>query len=190
MGFSLKKIVKAVAQPIIKIATAPVAIPLALVNKSGLADEVKNVTSVDTKNLSNVISNTSKLQGSTGSEEFKNAFFDAGKLGIAAAGGAGAIGGTTATGGVLLAAKAQSGGGISLGELGALAGIPTGIGGIDLGGLDVVKKKQVQPIFDNFPEMFQDAYQETIAPENRTYLYAGIGVLSIIGIFLIRKIIK
>lgn len=190
MGFSLKKIVKAVAKPIIQTVTAPISIPLAIVNKTGLSEEVKSFTTVDTQNMSNVLNNTAKLQGSTGSDEFKNAAFDGLKLGIAAAGGAGAIAGTTAAGGVLLTAKAQAGGGVSVADLGTLAGVPTNIGGIDLGGLNIVKPKAVQPIYENFPEYFEDAYESVVAPENRTFLYIGLGVLSLVGIFLIRKIIK
>lgn len=173
-----------------KTVAAPITVPLGLVNKAGLSDEVKSLTTVDTKNLENVINNTANLQGSTGSDEFKNALFDSAKLGIAAAGGAGAIAGTTATGGVLLTAKAQAGGGISVGDLGTLAGVPTNLGGIDLGGLNIVKPKATQPIYENFPEYFEDAYQSVVAPENRTYLYVGLGVLSLVSIFLIRKIIK
>jgi hypothetical protein len=191
MGFSLKKVVKAVAQPVLKIATAPVTIPLAIVNKVGLSEEVKAVTTVDTKNLSNVINETTKLQGSTGSDEFKSAVYDAAKIGIASAGAGGAISGTTAVAGVAVTAKAQAGGGVSVGDIGSVFGIPTGLGGLDLSGVNIVKPKSVAEAIENIPEYLEDAATIATNPNNRSYVYIGLSILAlIVGIFIIRKLKK
>ena len=147
MGF-LKKVVKAVTAPVV----APVAASVKALDKVGATATVKNAVGVDLNNLSTVVQQSGKLEGSTGSDQFKTALFDAGKIGIATAGGAGLVSGTTAAGGFLLASKAQQGGGVSLGDLGTLAGIPTSFGGIDFGGMNVVKPKTIQPI----SEVIQD----------------------------------
>lgn len=191
MGFSLKKIAKAVVKPVLKIAAAPITVPLAAVNKVGLSEEVKSLTTVDTKNLTNVINNSTSLKGSTGSDEFKTAMFDTAKLGVAAAGGAGAISGTAATGGVLLAGKAQAGGGISLGDLGGLAGLPTDIGGIDLGNFNVVKPKTTSPISELFPDFLQPTYSGGVSNSgsNSNLILIVLAVIAFIGMIflLIRK---
>lgn len=187
----LKKFIKKAVQPILKISAAPLSIPLGVINKAGLSETVKSITSVDTQNLENVINNTTKLQGSTGSDEFKSAAFDGVKIGAAALGGGGAISATAAGGTFLAASKAQAGGGLSLGDLGGIAGLPTNFGGFDVGGFDIVKPKKIQQIVENFPEYFEDQYQQITAPENRTVLYSVIGVIGLIAsIFLIRKIVK
>lgn len=185
MGFSLKKVVQAVAAPVV----APVVATAKIVDKAGLSDTVKSA-GIDLNNLSTVAQQTAKLEGSTGSDSFKTALFDSAKIGIAAAGGAGAISGTTAAGGVLLATKAQMGGGVSLGDLGALTGVPTSFGGLDLGGLDILKPKTKATIEEVWPDVFDEYLPPAIAESTGTKLVIMIlGAAAFIGaaIFIIRK---
>lgn len=192
MGF--KKFVKKIAKPVAKIAAAPITVPLGIINKAGLSDDIKKITSVDTKNLENVINNSTSFQGSTGSAEFKNAFFDAAKIGTAAAGGAGALTATQAGGAFLVASKAQAGGGVTVGDLAAVGGYDTSFGGIDIGGKSIVKPKQRQSLMDTFsgfPNSIDEVYQEAVSPKNRNMVYMAGGVFALIAIiFIARKIRK
>lgn len=185
MGFSLKKIVQAVAAPIV----APIVSTAKIVDKAGLTDTV-NSAGIDLNNLSTVAQQSAKLEGSTGSDSFKNAVFDSAKIGLAAAGGAGVIAGSTAAGGVLLTTKAQMGGGVNLADLGTLAGVPTSFGGLDLGGVDILKPKTKATIEEVWPDVFDEYLPPAIADSTGTKLVIMIlGVMALIGavIFIIRK---
>lgn len=189
MGFSLKKAVQSVA----KVVTAPVAVPLDLsvkaLDKIGATDLVANTAGIDLHNLNTVAANTMRLE-SSGTDATKAAAFDSAKIGLGALGGAGVISGTTAAGGFLLATKAQQGGGVDAGDIGSLFGIPTSFGGMDFGGLQVLKAK-AQEVIEEVPEYIEEAYQEVIAPKNRNFLYVGILILTLgASIFIIRKIRK
>lgn len=186
MGFSLKSVVKAVTAPIV----APVAVTVKALDKVGLTDTVKDTAGIDLNNLSTVAQQTGKLEGSTGSSSFKTAFFDAGKIGIAAAGGAGALTNTQAAGGFLLASKIQNGGGISVGDLGSLTGLPTGLGGVDLGGINIVKPKTTAPLSDVFPDFFSDEGPGSVGgSSNNKIVMIALGAIAFIGLIyiLIRK---
>lgn len=181
----LKKIAKAVTAPIV----APIAVTVKAIDKAGLTDTVQNTVGIDLKNLSTVAQQTGKLEGSTGSDSFKTAFFDAGKIGIIAASagvGSGALTNTQAAAAFLATTKVQQGGGLNVGDLGALAGVDTGF----LGGIDIIKQK-AQNFVEDIPQYLDEAYQSVIAPKNRTFLYIGAGVVFLgLSIFIIRKFRK
>lgn len=187
MGFSLKKAFKSVA----KVATAPVRITNSITKKAldvtGL-DSVASKVGIDTNNLFNQTNSLMKGDIRTGSDEFKNAAFDGVKIGLAAAGAGGAIMGSTAAAGFAVTTKAQNGGGITLGDLGAVTGVPTDIGGVNLGNIGVVSPKPVTttPVNNVWPDYLSNSTLPTsLAQNNNTFIFmAFFGFILLSGIML------
>lgn len=191
MGFSLKKAFKSVA----KVATAPVRITNSITKKAldvtGL-DSVASKVGIDTNNLFNQTNSLLKGDIRTGSDEFKNAAFDGVKIGLAAAGAGGAIAGTTAAAGFAVTTKAQNGGGITLGDLGAVAGVPTDLGGVNLGNIGVVSPKPVTttPVNNVWPDYLGNSNTAPVGTTNNSFIYMaffGFILLSGMMLILVRK---
>lgn len=190
MGFSLKKTLKKVA----KISTAParelVNINRKVLDKTGINKAIKKGIGIDLNNISKVTSDAMQLKGSTGSKDFKNAFFDSAKIGLAVAGGTGALSLTQAGAGALLASKIQSGKGASLSDVAGVAGFDTTFGGLDFGGMDLIKSKKQSSTPSLIENNYSDYSGEYIAPEktnkiDKKVLLIGGGVIALIIMMII-----
>jgi hypothetical protein len=183
MGFSLKKAFKAVAKvaaPAIQVITSPIKIA----DKAGLIKPITKATGVDLNNIRATINSSAKLEGSTGSDSFKKAFYDSAKIGAVVATGGGALTTTQGAGALLLTSKIQNKGGATLGDIASVAGVDTSFGGIDLGGIDIIKKK-ANDVASSVSDFFTGDSQAVGTGSSSRNIYIGIGVITLVTAFII-----
>jgi LPXTG-motif cell wall-anchored protein len=188
---SVKSVAKAVVAPVVKPINSAVQ---SVVQKTGVQDAVKNTVGIDINNMVSVVGDTAQLQGSTGSSKFKNAAFDAAKIGVAVStGGAGsALSYGQGAAGFIALSKVQAGKPLTIGDVAGAGGvgtnIDTGLGNVDVGGFKLPSfggaNGSGQGISSLLPS-FGSSSNGSGSSNNNSILILGAGLIAIIAVVLI-----